>query len=393
MSFFDNILLHYGWEGVALLGVTLLMLFVQLYYYIFVYGSIPSYKATRRQARLEKEPPVSIVIAMFSEDYDFVERRLPLFLAQEYSEYEVVVVYVGSDGDFYEDLQRIKQLFSQVVVTKIEFNPRFPISPKMALNVGIKSAHYEHIILSTTDVAPVSDKWVSLMAKGFTRGEVVLGYCGLDDEQEQEQEQAKGLGFSLMRTSRMMRSVKWLSSAIRRNPYRGIRHAVGFTKNHYFSTNNGFGFLNMNVGEDDLFLQKIMTKENVVAVLSPKAMLKEKCWGGMSWWLDQLRYYGATEHYYPSNVTSTSGWEMGSHILFILSLLTAMVVLPIELKVAAIVLLLIRVLVVLIEVGRIAKRLGESGVVGSYLIYDIWRPIESLLVRLMLLRHDSRVWR
>lgn len=41
MQLFEQILSCYGWEGAALAGATLLMLGVQLYYYIFVYGRIP----------------------------------------------------------------------------------------------------------------------------------------------------------------------------------------------------------------------------------------------------------------------------------------------------------------------------------------------------------------
>ena len=43
MQFIDNFLACYGWEGAALAGSMLLMLGVQFYYYIFVYGRIPGY--------------------------------------------------------------------------------------------------------------------------------------------------------------------------------------------------------------------------------------------------------------------------------------------------------------------------------------------------------------
>ena len=109
MQFFDTLLTCYGWEGIALAGTVLAMFGVQLYYYIFVYGRIPGYKNNRRSAVLDAEPPVSVVVPLFSEDYSFVEERLPLMLAQSYPDFEVVIVYVGHDSDFYEDLVRLKQ--------------------------------------------------------------------------------------------------------------------------------------------------------------------------------------------------------------------------------------------------------------------------------------------
>jgi len=401
MSFFDSILSHYGWEGVALAAVLLLMSGVQFYYYVLLYGAVPGYRSSRRQPRLEKEPPVSVVIAMFAEDYDFIERRLPLILAQEHVTFEVVLVYVGSNGDFYEDLQRIRNDFPQVVVTKIELNPRFPISPKMALNVGIKSAHYEHVILSTTDATPTSDRWLALMAKGFTRSEVVLGYCGmaLRDEADGENPEAPrpkrtgALTRYLIRTSRMMSSVDWIASAVAGRPWRGTRHAMGLTKKLYFGTSNGFGFLNMNIGEDDLFLQKIMTPDNTSVVLSPRATLREKLWGGMRWWLDQQRFYGATRRSYPRWVSSYLNWEMGSRILFLLAVLCALLFMPLEYKLGALLLLLFRYAAVVLEVRRIGQRLGEEGIWGRYFLYDLWSPLQALWVTLSLQRKDSRVWR
>ena len=388
MSFFEQLLQHYGWEGIALAAVLLVMLAIQLRYWIFLYGAIPNYRTGSRMPRLEKEPPVSVVIAMFAEDYEFVEKRLPLFLAQEHVTFELVLVYVGSDGDFFEDLQRIRQSFPQVVVTKIELNPRFPISPKMALNVGIKSAHYEHVVFSTTDVVPTSDRWLALMARGFTRGEIVLGYCGMTDDREE----LHGLKGYLIRTSRLMESVDWIAAAVKGHPYRGIRHAMGLTRKRYFSSRNGFGFLNMNIGEDDLFLQTLMTGDNTVVVLSPRATLRERAWGGMRWWIDRLRYFGATRSRYPHRVTSYLNWEMGSRLLFFAAVATALAVMPLEYKAVAALLLLVRYVIVILEVRRIGNRLGEN-LWSRYLFYDLWSPLQALWVLLLLQRKDPRVWR
>ena len=213
MQFADIVLSHYGWEGVALAALLLVLLCVQSYYYVCVYGRIPTYKNNRRPAVLAEEPALSVVIPMFSEDYGVVEERLPLILAQEYRDFEVVLVYVGADSDFYEDLVRLRLTFPQVFVTKIQLDPRFPISRKMALNVGIKSAHNEHLVFSSTDVVPGTDRWLSLMAKGFSKGQIVLGYCGL--------ERGRGLRNYLMRTWRMMHSADWLGRAVGRRPNRG----------------------------------------------------------------------------------------------------------------------------------------------------------------------------
>lgn len=384
MQFFDTFLACYGWEGAALAGAMLLMLGVQLYYYLGVFGRIAGYRNNRRMARLEAEPPVSVIIPLFSEDYTFIEERLPLVLAQSYPDFEVILVYVGHDTDFYEDLVQLRHSFPQIATTKIHLDPRFPISRKMALNVGIKSAHYEHMVFTSTDAVPQTDRWLSLMAKGFMRGEIVLGYCGV--------ERTKGLANYLMRSWRMMHAAEWIARAVRGRAYRGTLHNFGFTKKLYFGA-NGFSHLNMNIGEDDLFLQRVITPDNVSVILSPRATLREKTWGGLRWWMSQLRYYGSSLRFYPAAVRSYIRQETGSRVLFFLTVLCALAVMPLEYKLAALLLALIRYAVVLLEVRRTAQRLGETGILGRYFLYDLMSPLWAALLGLQLLRRDERVWR
>lgn len=384
MHCIDIFLSHYGWEGAALAAALLALLGVQLWYYLRAYGRVADFRNSRRAAILESEPPLSVVVPMFSEDYPFVEETLPLMLAQEYPDFEVVLVYVGSNNDFFEDLLQLKQTFPQVVVTKIHLDPRFPISRKMALNVGIKSAHYEHLVFTSTDAVPRSAHWLSLMGKGFMRGDIVLGYCGIEPK--------RGALNRLMRTWRMMHAANWLARAVARRPFRGSLHNFGFTKSIYFGA-NGFGHLNMNIGENDLFLQQVMTPDNVSVILSPRASLQQKTWGGFGWWMSRLRYFGSAFRFYPAAARNFVRWELGSRWLFFLAAICAMAVMPPEYKVAALALVLVRYVAVVVAVRRIARRTGETGIAGCYFLYDLFGPLLELALGAALLRRDGRVWR
>lgn len=385
MHFFENLLAQFGTSGIVWMVVAGLLFFVQLIYY-FRYGRLVGYKNNRRKLLREEEPPLSLVIPMFNEDYGFVEERLPLLMQQEYPHYEVVVVYVGQNSDFHEDLMRRRQLYPNLVISRIHLDPRYPISRKMALNIGIKSAHFECMLFSSTEVVPRSTRWLALMAKGFSRGEIVVGYCAL--------ERKKGLLNRLMRTARLMESADWISRATTGRPHRAILHNFGFTKSLYFRPEvNGFNRLNMNVGEDDLFMQEVMTREWVSVVLSPRATVEQKLWGGASWWVSQCTYYGATRRFYPRRVRLSRSWEQLSRMLFFAAILYAVILLPFELQIVAASLLLLRYLFVAWEVRRISRRLGERGLTRLYFIYDLFSPCWSLLMGLLLLRKDERVWR
>ena len=385
MHFFDYIISHYGWQGTALAACILVLFAVQLYYYLIVYGRISRFRNSRRKKILESEPPVSVVIPLFSEDYRYLEESLPLILGQQYgATFEVVLVYVGASNDFYEELARMRLVYPNLTITKIEYNPRFPISVKMALNVGIKSAHNEHIIISTTSAQPATEQWLAMMGKAFMRGSIVLGYTAI--------EQKPGLKNYLMRMSRMQMSMYWMAQSVNHNTYRGSRNNFGFTKTIYFGT-KGFSHLSMNIGEEDLFIQKIAKRNNVSTVLIPKATMLEHAWGGWRWWIAQLRHYGEAYKLYPIEIRNTIEWELGSQTLFFLTILVALIIMPLEFKLAALLLLILRYIIVMLRAHSIAKRVGEKGVMLRYWIFDIFNPLLMLCVRVAMIRKDSTVWR
>ena len=139
MHFFDNILQHYGWQGMSLAIIILLLFVIQLWYYLVRYGRVSRYRNSRRKKKLSTEPPVSVIVPMFAEDYTYLETTLPQLLGQQYAAtYEVVVVYVGSDRDFYEELTRMRQWHPTLIVTKIEFNPGAVRSEKIFLSPGLE---------------------------------------------------------------------------------------------------------------------------------------------------------------------------------------------------------------------------------------------------------------
>lgn len=385
MQYLDYIVQHYGWQGTALAATILVLFFVQLYYHIVIYGRVARFRNSRRRKKLTAEPAVSVVVPLFAEDYTYIDERLPLIMAQRYNAvYEVVVVYVGSDNDFFEELSNMRLRYPNLVVTKIQYNPRFPISVKMAINVGIKSAHNEHILITTPDTTPASEQWLSMMGKAFMRGDIVLGYTAI--------EQAPGLVNYLIRMSRMQISTWWLSRAVQGKTYRGSRHNIGFTKSLYFGV-KGFTHLNMTIGENDLFIQSIAHDNNASVVLIPKGRVIERQWGGLKWWTSHLHHYGEAYRFYPHAARNAAEWDMGSQVLFFLCVVAAIIFMPLEFKAAAALLLIIRYLAVVLRARSIAKRVGEQGVTLRYFIFDIINPLMLIYTRIKMLQKDTTAWK
>ena len=384
MSFFDQIYAAYGWQGITLMVLILALLIVQIYYYSIRYRRVPRYTNNSLPERLTQEPPVSVVMVT-QEDVEFLEERLPIYLTQDYENYEVVLVYVGNNEDFSILLTQMRLKYPRLKITNIKQNTRFPISNKQALNFGIRAAAFDHILLSTSDTIVTSERWIRLMAKGFTRGDVVLGYCGVELQ--------SGFVGRLMRTQRMVESMMWLSSAVSGKPYRGVRNTLGLNRELYLKV-KGFNHLNMNMGEDDLFLQELAEEATVSVIISPRATVRQKVWGGASWWLGARKYFGHTYRFYPLAARNAIEWEGGSRVLFFMAAVAALIALPVELKIATAAMVLLRYILVYASVNSVRKRLGEKRIMATYFLYDLFGVwVEVALAASRRIYKDDTVWR
>ena len=375
---------HPDWMLGAMAGA-LTAFFVQLYYWLGRYGGLPRFRNNRGIRPQIPSPPVSVVVVIRENGYYFIENYLPLLLGQRYDEFEVVAVDCSYDEEIGELLHEKSLACSRLHVTAIKQQRSTGHGTKLALTVGIKACAYEHIVFTTTDCYPSSDKWLSLMAKGFINGDIVIGYCGI--------EPGKGLANRLMRCSRLAGSVRWLSAATRGRAYRGIAGNIGYTKSLYFES-RGFNYLNMEIGDDDLFMQKIATSDNVSVVMNPAATMRQVPFGGLGWWRAVRRFYAYSFRYYPARVKRSVRTELSSRLLFFALSATAALLLPPPLIAVPLSLVLIRLLLLELKIRRIGRRVGERGLAWAYILHDFWAPIGEFALALgNRIRPNRKIWR
>lgn len=385
MQFFDEILQHYTWAGIALISVIVVLFFVQLYYYVIAYYRIFRFRLMRRKRRYVEHPPVSVIVTVRGENERFLTDELPVLLNQQYDHYEVIVVYIGGDMEYYEQLQNIRNNYSYMRLTKMGGNDRIYITTKQALNVGIKSAQYEALLFTTTGSMPMSEEWISYMAKGFEYGGVVVGSSVASYENDNVRNYLK-------RMVEMHNMRNAMASAVQGKFFYAPRCNYGFTKSLYDST-RGYNYLGIDIGDNDLYLQDIASPERLAVVLSPHAIVEEQRPESWREWLEYMRYYGSTVDSYPASRRLFMRRERGSRVLFFLSSIVAIVVMPLEVKIAVAALLLLRYIIVLFSSYRVGRKLGERGIASKYWIYDIVGPMVEWIIG----SHDShntpKIWR
>ena len=154
----------YGNFGIALGAIILALFIVQIALHLGIYGRVASFRLMNRKQIRESEPAISVVVPLFAEDADYLATSLTSLLTQDYSEFEVVLVYVGNNNDFFADIKSLQRLYPNLSPVHIDYTPHYPVSRKIALNIGIKSAKYDFVVMTSSDATPSSERWLSLLA-------------------------------------------------------------------------------------------------------------------------------------------------------------------------------------------------------------------------------------
>lgn len=353
----------------VLLAVMGLALLIQLVYYVFIYGKV----GRRKQAELSdsaKWPAVSVVICARNE-YENLEKNLPLIAEQDYPNFEVVVVDDCSDDDSHLLLKRLKATYPHLRQTFIKKDDKFMHGKKLALTIGLKSALYETVILTDADCTPKSNLWLKHMVNAYDeQAEVVLGYCGFESK--------AGFLNRLIRCDAFFIGLNYLGLALCGLPYMGVGRNLSYKRSLFFK-NRGFAkHHNLVSGDDDLFVNEVARSRNTKVAISKDALLVTKPKSSMTAWIQQKIRHGTTYKRYRLSTKISLSVEMASRLLFFALAILLTFILPIPyVGLAA---LLLRFIVINICFKAAINKLQERGLWMPMLLFDIISPFLYLTI-------------
>lgn len=260
---------------------------IQLIYIILVFGRLAFYKQKEKQNSF---PPLSIIIAARNEA-DNIYDNLPSILEQNYPNFEVIVVVNQSVDESKHILQAYQQQYPNLRYTIVEKEKHLRPGKKLSLNIGIKAAKHEHLILTDADCKPSSKNWLREIGSQFTdQKQIVLGYGPYQYE--------KGLLNKLIRFDTAWIAINYLSFALAKVPYMGVGRNLAYTKKVFESTNGFKSHYSLPSGDDDLFIQEAARKKNYTVAIHPDSHMyssAEKTWE--SWILQKSRHHTTSSRY------------------------------------------------------------------------------------------------
>jgi glycosyltransferase involved in cell wall biosynthesis len=305
-------------------------------------------------------PPLTVIVCA-RDEADNLTNFLPEILAQDYPEFEVIVVNDCSNDHTDDVLREFARLFPNLKVITIKEDDYYKHGKKFALMVGIKGAKFEHLVLTDADCVPSSRQWLKGMSSGFSATkEIVLGYGAYQNED--------GFLNKLIRFDTMLIGISYLSAALRNKPYMGVGRNLAYKKDLFFRSRNFSKHYHLISGDDDLFINQVATKENTAIVLDSNSFtysIPKRKFG--QWWRQKQRHLTTAPFY-----GASSRLQLGiTHFLNYISFFSCLVCLffpSTHLYGASG--LAIRWMVQLIIYVKVAKVLNEKGIIAYWIVFD-----------------------
>jgi glycosyltransferase involved in cell wall biosynthesis len=308
--------------------------------------------------------PVSVIISARNEREN-LRSHVPLFVSQNYPDFEVIVVNDRSFDGTGELLKEMEEQYDRLKVVTVLENDRFSTGKKFALTMGIKAAKNEHLLFTDADCRPASDNWLALMAANFSgSNEIVLGYGPY--------QKTKGFLNAFVRFETVKTGINYLSAALKGRAYMGVGRNLAYTKSLFFKVKGFASHMHVLSGDDDLFVNQNANRTNTVIELHPGAFTysdSKTTWS--SYFTQKKRHMGAGKLYKRSHRQMLIADAMSGFLFYLLFII--IVCLPFNYETIGVLgLFIIRWITQLIVYRKIFRKLEGGDLLWALPFFDLF---------------------
>lgn len=299
------------------------------------------------------QPPVSILISCKNEA-DHLDQLIPVLLAQDYPNFELVLINDHSTDATAEIIQKFAQADTRIKSVNIPTTPISKGNKKQALAYGISLASHEYLLFTDADCKPVTSHWISEMTQAFLPNQsIVLGYGTY--------EKRPTFLNDLIRYETLLTAWQYFSYAMRGLPYMGVGRNLAYTQT-LFKNNKGFeAHQHILSGDDDLMVSQNANATQVASVWQQPAhtvSVPKTTWTA---WFRQKRRHITTSHHYKPLIKLLLGLFYLTQIGFYTLFLTVLFFQPFSFLIIFIVLL--RFIAYYYTLIPVARKLNETDLV------------------------------
>lgn len=364
-------------EPFTILPIASAALFLtQAIYYLGLYNKIYTHTQKENNADVNlKHPPLSVIIVA-KDAANELKENLPFILEQDYPEFEVIVIYDSTADDCDDVLKLLEDKYPNLYHTFIPDSARYISHKKLGITMGIKaSRRHDWLVFTESNCHPQSKRWLRQMARNFTPStEIVLGYSNY--------EKTSGWFNKKITFDTLLNSMRYLGMAISGHPYMGTGRNMAYRKSLYYKQKGFSSHLNLQRGEDDLFINETANEHNTRVETDPESLIRISIPKYKRIWREEKISYMATSRLFKGTARYLMGFETCSRLLFYITTVATITISTIlhQWIIAGIALLLwtLRYVLQLVVFRKASTYLGERKFYGLLPVFDILQPIWNL---------------
>ena len=354
-----------------------ILFFIQSCYHLGLYRNL--YLHSRKEKQETDTPPLSVILVAKDAASD-LQKNLPAILEQDYPDFEVIVIYDQSSDDDCEDvLKLLEDKYPHLHHSFIPDSARYISHKKLGITMGIKASHHEWLVFTEPNCRPSSNQWLRKMARNFTNGtDIVLGYSNY--------EKTKGWFNRKVTFDTLLNAMRYLGKAVDGHPYTGCGRNLAYRKSLYYEQKGFTSHLNLQRGEDDLFINQVANGKNTRVEASPESIVRITAPHYQKDWHEDKLSYHLTSRLYKGFSRYLMGFETCTRLLFLLMVIVCIVygILTQSWIVlgTAIMLWLLRYLMQVMVFRKTSIALGERKFYSTLLMFDWMQPLWNFRLKL-----------
>ena len=310
-----------------LLAAVGLLFVIQLLYLFLLYNAPARLwgKKTTDCPSAENLPRLSLIITTSNQDY-LLQKNLPAVLEQDYPDFEVVVVDDNSTDETADILQQLQNRYPHLRTTFVPPTSRRISHRKLALTLGIKAATGDWLAFTDADCHPATNQWLrsltaeivnSSLSNGKNAAEAVIGYTGY--------EHSRGLAALLRRFDTQLRGLRLLGLAAHGKAHMAYGTSLIYRRSIFFDAKGYSSHLNLERGDDDIFVNENIPPRSIRAAVSPDAAVLCTDTTRRHWRLERMGRIATHRHLHGIQ-RIVLGFDTLSRILYIVATLAVIAI-------------------------------------------------------------------
>lgn len=266
----------------------LVVVSIQIAYYLFIFQGVAFSKPIQTSI---KNIAVSVIVCAKNEAEN-LKQFIPLIANQEYPEFEIILVNDASVDGSLEVMEDLAKKYDNIQIVDVENNEAFWANKKYALTLGIKASKYDYLLFTDADCKPVSKHWIKEMSSHFSNHKtIVLGYGAYKKIKN-------SFLNKLIRFETLLTAVQYLSFSKIGLPYMGVGRNLAYRKDEFFNVNGFIDHMDINSGDDDLFINQVSDSSNTATCQSTLSFTKSNPKTTYKSWFRQKRRHVSTAKRY-----------------------------------------------------------------------------------------------